>query len=1578
MIGEGFVLSPILMIAQRTSLLSYFNEVRCRRPITDRRGVAFSLFLAAVIIFSPTIARDSWWDTDWQYRKPVTVTENAGTTLAEYQVKVSIDTASLVNDGKLRSDCADLRAADDAGDAIDYWLESRCNTADTIIWLQIPSLASGTDTNAYLYYGNPSIASTASDEMAVFSYTAARTVAYIVSDINAAATLAITPFRDGTSVKDGSSTKSVDQGVVVTFNPSTHTEATVVQSNKPIMGSFGSETCDAVAPVALAGTTFTTRIDRGTQVFNFVSPFGSANVVIKEGSSLNQKASFQVSSGGHEKSSTDITDGKAVVITSDIPVLAYHYGSTYDAFALVPADTDFWGVPSTQLQIGIIEDGTSFTVYQSSGTSNSYSYDSGDALEITGFSSQGAGTAVHIVSNKPIGANGLADGDGGEAQFFLPEEELGTEYVIPQAAEYIAIATTEPGTVCTLYGPSGAQSDQKTAGSQPRPFPNKILFGSASAGSRVVCDDPVHAYYEYTTTDDEQNLWPAKLSRQHHYPEPTYVIGTEELATVCGANGCETGEDYTSCPQDCCDSDGTATDDTVCHSQCDGKNGATVSTECNSQDVGSGNVCSGAEGRCSNTCDYTDCPGCSDCSGGACSIDDQTECAGNAGSCACSSGTCTACGGTDFCQLTPSRQCTACSTQCDGACQTASCHGTDPDCDASGGATETCCGNTKCEGAASESCSACAADCGACPEFCGDGTCEAGKGENECTCSGDCGTCGGDAPGICKVNACVSGTCQVIDKANCCGNSMCDSSETYASCPGDCPVVCGDGKCEGGAGETCLSCATDCGVCAASCGDGSCDASEGENKCTCPLDCGVCSGQASGTCRKYSCEQGQCQAVPQENCCGNRQCDASETPDSCPWDCVASCGNGLCERLAREDCQTCPLDCGECVRVCGDGSCDPELNETKCTCPLDCGQCSGGCGTCKHNMCLDGNCTCAFIDNCCGNEACEFGETFKYCPQDCHPASLDLELISPPQGTVLQRGDTVDIRVLARIDNEIPAADATIKASGFFDNVILDQTPEAAAVFATTATISSDLPEGDHTFSISAGIKTNTSTVERDTVALITGSIAVTSRLILTLATDDQMYEKSQIIMVTGMCMDIHGKPVATDVDLVISHDNSPLLKKEFTTDTSGVFTQAYHTSLVDPEGNWTISAQASDTNNNTGSSARTITVMQPEMEHLLRVIFESPSPGTYQRGDVIVITVRVLQGDEPVDGATVRALSPNGESISLQAMVDGMYSRKYTLDWDDPLGVWKLEVTASGLVEGISYSGSQSIITKINDAPIDIKVLEPTRSSFAVGESVPVKVRVAYTTGDPVKDPTITALIAGQELTLKRVEEGVYAAAYEVSEEDPERLNVSIAIEDESGNVGTHSLDLEVAGTSFLHNVKKHKEEIVKYGLLILVIVTVLCYSLCGWMSRKNLESEIADLKSLQEKLQKDYYQRGSVDYESFDELNEQYDTRIKELRILLAARGVDDKAAESVKDEAKSTYTRTPGHYGAVRARRPATSRHDKSKSMSEKKEVSPKPKENAENKQKKETSSSEKAVTAKKKKTKVKRIEEGRTDV
>jgi len=98
----------------------------------------------------------------WTFVQPFGVQENSGATLSNYQLRMTLDTASMVGAGQLRPDAADLRFGVDSAGAtlMDYYIESGVNTASTVVWVKLPSLPASTTTAFFLFGGNPAASST--------------------------------------------------------------------------------------------------------------------------------------------------------------------------------------------------------------------------------------------------------------------------------------------------------------------------------------------------------------------------------------------------------------------------------------------------------------------------------------------------------------------------------------------------------------------------------------------------------------------------------------------------------------------------------------------------------------------------------------------------------------------------------------------------------------------------------------------------------------------------------------------------------------------------------------------------------------------------------------------------------------------------------------------------------------------------------------------------------------------------------------------------------------------------------------------------------------------------------------------------------------------------------------------------------------------------------------------------------------------------------------------------------------------------------------------------------------------------
>jgi hypothetical protein len=127
-------------------------------------------------IYAPTIPNYSWWNASYMYRRLITITNNAASSLISgYSVSITLDTASLVSANKMLSNGNDLRIVHWNGSS---WVEidrdiisGTMNTGATQVWFETqatigPSPSATND--YYLYYGNPSAGSPPANKSNVY------------------------------------------------------------------------------------------------------------------------------------------------------------------------------------------------------------------------------------------------------------------------------------------------------------------------------------------------------------------------------------------------------------------------------------------------------------------------------------------------------------------------------------------------------------------------------------------------------------------------------------------------------------------------------------------------------------------------------------------------------------------------------------------------------------------------------------------------------------------------------------------------------------------------------------------------------------------------------------------------------------------------------------------------------------------------------------------------------------------------------------------------------------------------------------------------------------------------------------------------------------------------------------------------------------------------------------------------------------------------------------------------------------------------------------------------------------------
>ena len=129
-------------------------------------GVVLVLLLCATVGMASALSNSG--GGDWKYYKELTVKENSGNTLTDYQVLVELNPSNFPANAK--SDGSDLRFEDANGKELSYGIEEwDAGAKRAKIWVKMLSIPANGKTTIRLRYGNPS-AGAVSDGDKVFEF----------------------------------------------------------------------------------------------------------------------------------------------------------------------------------------------------------------------------------------------------------------------------------------------------------------------------------------------------------------------------------------------------------------------------------------------------------------------------------------------------------------------------------------------------------------------------------------------------------------------------------------------------------------------------------------------------------------------------------------------------------------------------------------------------------------------------------------------------------------------------------------------------------------------------------------------------------------------------------------------------------------------------------------------------------------------------------------------------------------------------------------------------------------------------------------------------------------------------------------------------------------------------------------------------------------------------------------------------------------------------------------------------------------------------------------------------------------
>jgi len=113
------------------------------------------------------VSAQSWYSTNWLFRRPISIINSGTTVLSDYQVKVTLNNS--FNFMNTNANGNDIRITlEDGITEIPFWIEEWNSGIQATIWIRVPNIPTSGST-IYMYYGN-AIANSASNGISTFRF----------------------------------------------------------------------------------------------------------------------------------------------------------------------------------------------------------------------------------------------------------------------------------------------------------------------------------------------------------------------------------------------------------------------------------------------------------------------------------------------------------------------------------------------------------------------------------------------------------------------------------------------------------------------------------------------------------------------------------------------------------------------------------------------------------------------------------------------------------------------------------------------------------------------------------------------------------------------------------------------------------------------------------------------------------------------------------------------------------------------------------------------------------------------------------------------------------------------------------------------------------------------------------------------------------------------------------------------------------------------------------------------------------------------------------------------------------------
>ncbi len=516
----------------------------------------------------------------------------------------------------------------------------------------------------------------------------------------------------------------------------------------------------------------------------------------------------------------------------------------------------------------------------------------------------------------------------------------------------------------------------------------------------------------------------------------------------------------------------------------------------------------------------------------------------------------------------------------------------------------------------------------------------------------------------------------------------------------------------------------------------------------------------------------------------------------------------------------------------------------------------------------------------CGNAICEpeLGEDYGTCKIDCKtPKRLEVLIVQPVSNTEYSRGDKVIVQAKINADslqNAVAHQMIVTTKTGIldlFDDGKHDDGRSGDRLYGTSFFIGSEYQQQTYRLPISATVEqtTNTAVVEYQ----------VTPFLAVNFGTDKPQYTLGDQIQVQGLVTK-RQKPQQTDVNIEIIFDEETLFSDAIPTDDLGRFDLNYQTTTIHPEGIWTLKIRVRDENQNQGFYEKKIGVFKNNPESALKINYLTQTNESHKTGEQLIIEVEVLDGhNEKVEGALVTIVPPlaTQKEQVLQPTSNNTYATLYKIPYDLNIGQQRFELRATKQFSDSHQSTTLPVIYKIEKSPLLVILIEPYKTQYQAGETIPIKAKITYPDNQPLSRAIVSALINGQSIDLSANDQGIYTGQFFVGSDQNETISLSLVAKDQFENSGETRLNLFVKGKALSFILSENAAIVGLFTILIVVGGTILIRHIRQSKSLQRREQQKSVLEKAREELQKRYYVSKLITRETYDKERVQLEARLE-----------------------------------------------------------------------------------------------------